>query len=65
MKIAEKEALTRLCPLAKRDFQTSNFDRCVASSCMLWRWNENEPTRSNGNLVFIYGHCGLVKEPKP
>jgi hypothetical protein len=64
--MTEEEAKMKWCPMVRyadcgannasavnRDgtWETNIIDRCIASDCMMWRWDDNYPD----------GHCGLVK----
>ncbi len=56
MNVREVDARTMLCPLTK--------DRCIASGCMLWQWDEPllEGPDSYISDPPPTGHCGLIQQ---
>ena len=57
----EEEAKEKWCPIAvpliAADPQSMSEDisNCIASGCMMWRWNSTDQ---------VYGYCGLAGKEK-
>jgi len=77
MVLTEEEAKTKWCPHKRVDSYEGNSNynthadgdlpdesKCIASDCMMWRWDEASDRDENGNLIGgtnynTEGHCGL------
>jgi hypothetical protein len=64
MNLSEQEAREKWCPYQQMTYQmysvkgTSEFMSCCASTCIMWRWEED--TSYTGKIT---GYCGLGGKP--
>ena len=67
--MSEQEAKSKLCPFVgiivsgNSSYKETSDLCCVASGCMMWRWNEGgKPIRNNKNSSgnVACGYCGLA-----
>ena len=74
--MTEEEAKTKWCPQAGPSRFERRDERCIASSCMAWRWNEpwtSQTEEGHGGDIVIrlkrkpgepkLGYCGLAGAP--
>jgi hypothetical protein len=54
MKLREREAKEKVCP-QRLTIQNAYANKCVASDCMAWRWDDPTNLGVNRN-----GYCGLA-----
>ena len=72
MLLTEAEARTRWCPHAlagspifnrRADGEPTPLCRCIASSCMAWRWHSEGLDENYGPKEPTRGYCGLAGTP--
>lgn len=80
MILTEENAKTKWCPMVRvfknecektyttnEDFNNGFEKTCIASDCMMWRWNKVYAGLSHGGKQTNYsndgGYCGLAGKP--
>jgi hypothetical protein len=64
--MTEEEAKEKWCPMAGQR-PLAEHEKCVASECMMWRWNTAGFKYCDGDRVDVPsktdGYCGLGGKP--
>jgi len=68
--MTEEKAKTKWCPMAREIKNSSNGivshnhnTVCIASDCMMWRWNRDIMVGGSGRAEPTQGYCGLAGKP--
>jgi len=64
--MTEQEAKTKWCPMVRHvttnGCNSSGFETCIASDCMMWRYKTNGQMgydRNPDDICLASGYCGL------
>ena len=62
MRVTEEKAYGLLCVHSR---SSTNYNNCLASGCMAWRWDGNDGRYQDNGVVMVptqTGYCGLVEQ---
>jgi len=71
--MTEEEARTKWCPQIRWTSHGEGYSdpfenrgsncNCIASDCMMWRWNRDIMAGGSGRAEPTQGYCGLAGKP--